>query len=41
VTGRPVGQNLSFSWRFKRAYLARWHDIAAGVDGLLARFQAG
>ena len=41
ATGRPVGQNLSFSWRFKRAYLARWREIAAGVDGLLTRFQAG
>jgi hypothetical protein len=40
VTGRPVGRNLSFSWRFKRAYLARWREIATGVDELLARFQA-
>lgn len=40
VTGRPVGRNLSFSWRFKRAYLARWQDIAVRVDGLLTRFQA-
>jgi len=38
--GRPVARNLSFSYRFKRAYLARWNEIAAGVDGLLARFQA-
>lgn len=40
VTGRTVAANVSFSWRFKRAYLARWQEIAAGVDRLLARFTA-
>jgi hypothetical protein len=40
VTGRTVAANVNFSWRFKRAYLARWREIAAGVDRLLARFAA-
>jgi len=40
VTGQTVGSNVSFSWRFKRAYLARWQETAAGVDRLLARFVA-
>lgn len=37
VTGQTVAPNVGFSWRFKRAYLARWQEIAAGVDRLLAR----
>ena len=41
MTGRPLARNLSFSYRFKRAYLGRWREIAPGIDGLLARFQAG
>jgi hypothetical protein len=40
MTGRPVARNLSFSYRFKRAYLGRWHEIAGGMDGLLARMLA-
>ena len=40
VTGQTVAANVSFSWRFKRAYLARWQEAAAGVDRLLARFVA-
>jgi hypothetical protein len=38
ATGQTVGANVSFSWRFKRAYLARWQETSAGVDRLLARF---
>jgi hypothetical protein len=38
VTGQKVAGNVGFSWRFKRAYLARWQEIAGGVDHLLARF---
>ena len=38
--GRPVARNVSFSYRFKRAYLAQWSEIAPRVDGLLARFQS-
>lgn len=41
MTGRPVARNLSFSYRFKRAHLERWREIAPGMDRLLARFQAG
>ena len=40
VTGHILAPNVSFSWRFKRAYLARWQELTAGVDGLLARFTA-
>lgn len=38
VTGQRLAANVGFSWRFKRAYLARWQEIAGGVDRLLARF---
>lgn len=40
VTGYRIASNVAFSWRFKRAYLARWREIATGVDGMLARFRA-
>jgi hypothetical protein len=40
VTGQAVAGNVGFSWRFKRAYLTRWQEIAGGVDHLLARFAA-
>lgn len=40
VTGHIVAPNVGFSWRFKRAYLARWQEIAGSVDKLLARFGA-
>jgi hypothetical protein len=36
---RPLARNLSFSYRFKRAYLARWLEISRGVDVLIARFE--
>jgi len=36
---RPLARNLSFSYRFKRAYLARWREMAAGVDGLIMKFR--
>lgn len=39
VTGHMIASNVSFSWRFKRAYLARWREIATGVDAMLTRFQ--
>ena len=35
---RPLAKNLSFSYRFKRAYLARWREMSAGVNALIARF---
>ena len=37
--GRTVAKNLTFSYRFKRAYLARWQEVSAGVDGLIAKFR--
>ena len=40
VTGQTPASNVGFSWRFKRAYLARWPEIAGGVAALLVRFGA-
>lgn len=40
MTEKSVARNLSFSYRFKRAYLARWREISGGMDGLLARLLA-
>ena len=36
---RPLAKNLSFSYRFKRAYLAHWPELSAGVASLIARFE--
>jgi len=36
---RPLAPNVSFSYRFKRAYLARWQEISAGVESLIAKFR--
>jgi hypothetical protein len=36
---RPLAKNLSFSYRFKRAYLAHWLEMSAGVDSLITRFE--
>jgi hypothetical protein len=35
---RPVAPGVVLSYRFKRAQLSRWPDIAGGVDRLVARF---
>jgi len=35
----PPAGNLSFSWRFKRAHLSEWRQIAGGVNRLMARFK--
>jgi hypothetical protein len=35
---RPIANGLSLSYRFKRAYLARWREMAAGADALVHRF---
>lgn len=37
---RPVAPNLSFSYRFKRAYLGRWQEVVAGADRLVERLRA-
>ena len=36
---RPLAKNLSFSYRFKRAYLARWQEVSAGVDVMIGKFR--
>lgn len=36
---RNLAPGLSYSFRFKRAYLGRWREIATGVDLLIARFR--
>lgn len=36
---RTMAPGLNYSYRFKRAYLGRWPEIAAGVDALLAKFR--
>jgi hypothetical protein len=40
VVDRPLGSNVSFSYRFKRAYLARWQEISTGVERLIAKFRS-
>ena len=35
---RPIAPGLSLSYRFKRAQLARWRDISAGVTALVSGF---
>jgi len=40
VIDRPIAANLGFSYRFKRAYLSRWREMASGVNRLIARFEA-
>ncbi|OAI43948.1 hypothetical protein AYO42_01195 [Rhizomicrobium sp. SCGC AG-212-E05] len=37
---RPLAKNLSFSYRFKRAYLARWRELAGGVNILIRKFES-
>jgi hypothetical protein len=37
---RPLAANTSFSYRFKRAYLARWREISTGVENLIAKFRS-
>ena len=39
VTDQPLGNSVSLSWRFKRAYLARWRELSGGVSTLMARFE--
>lgn len=35
----PIGHRVALSYRFKRAHLAKWQDIGAGVDKLIASFR--
>ncbi|MCX7281151.1 MAG: hypothetical protein NTX21_06295 [Alphaproteobacteria bacterium] len=36
---RPLAKNLSFSYRFKRAYLAHWQEISTSTGALIAKFR--
>jgi len=36
---RPLGDGVSFSYRFKRAWLARWTEMDGGVDALVKKFE--
>jgi hypothetical protein len=40
ATDRPLAAHVSYSFRFKRAFLGRWREVASGVDGLIDRFKA-
>jgi hypothetical protein len=40
ATARPLAKNLRFSWRFKRAHLARWREMAIATNGLMRKFAA-
>jgi len=33
-----VAHRVALNYRFKRTHLARWHEIADGVDGLMSSF---
>ena len=37
---RRLGRTVAVTYRFKRANLAQWRAIGAGVDGLMASFEA-
>jgi hypothetical protein len=39
ATDQPLGKSVSLSWRFKRAYLARWRELSGGVSALMTRFE--
>ncbi|HWA68956.1 MAG TPA: hypothetical protein VG821_03865 [Rhizomicrobium sp.] len=39
LAGSLGGRKLSLSYRFKRAYLARWREMADGVDALVRKFE--
>jgi hypothetical protein len=39
VMDRQMAASLGYSYRFKRAYLSRWREVASGVNQLIARFE--
>lgn len=39
ATDQRLKPGLNFTYRFKRAYLARWREIDSGVSGLLRKFE--
>jgi hypothetical protein len=38
-TDQPLERDLSITYRFKRAYLARWREIDSGIHGLVRKFE--
>ena len=36
---RPIAQGIGLTYRFKRAHLARWQAVAAGVNRLISDFR--
>jgi len=36
---QPLAPGLSYSYRFKRAYLGRWREVATGIDRLIVQFR--
>ena len=36
---RSLTPDVSYSYRFKRTYLGRWREIAAGVEDLIGKFR--
>jgi hypothetical protein len=36
---RVLAPGLNYSYRFKRAYLGRWQELASGVDRLIAKLR--
>ena len=40
VTDQPLGNSVSLSFRFKRAWLARWRELSDGVNSLVAGFES-
>jgi hypothetical protein len=36
---RPIAQGVNLSYRFKRAHLARWQEIGAGINRLVSGFR--
>jgi len=36
---RPIADGVSLTYRFKRAHLARWQDVAKGVNRLISEFR--
>lgn len=39
VAEHPIAKGLSLSWRFKRAYLARWREMTTGAEALIRKFE--
>lgn len=40
ATDQPLKPGLNYSYRFKRAYLARWREMTGGVHQLMRKFES-